>query len=345
MLAGFVLANAIADGLVPTEAPVQLGEGLLTWDGTFYRDIAEYGYEGLPGEAIRFFPLYPLLARFLSPLFIGDSGAALVVLASALALAVAVLTRRLVLHETANERLASRSAWFMMLVPSAFVLVFAYSEALFLTAALATFLGLRAQRWWFAALFALAAGLTRPFGLFLVLPAVVEVWRHRDALRGTKLFGALSAVVAPVVGTGAYLLYTGTVLDTWTGPFRSQSDFRGDLVDPVSRLARGVGDLLGDETLGDGLHLPFAVLALALLVLTFRYWPVSYGLFAAAIVIGAVSADNLNSLERYMLNAFPLVLTLAALAKHEWAERSVLVLSGAGMVGLTALALLGEYVP
>lgn len=345
VFAGFVLANTLSDGLVLEPEPVQLDEGLGAWDGTFYRDIAEYGYESLPLEAVRFFPLYPLIGRALSPLFLGNHAAALVATSSVLALAVAVLTRRLVLLETRNERLATRAAWFMTLVPSAFVLVFAYSEALFLTATLAAFLALRSQKWWWAALAGVLAGLTRPFGLFLVLPALVEVWRHRGALHGKRLVGAGAALVGPLLGTGAYLLFTGTALDSWAGPFRSQSDFRGDLVDPVTRMARGVSDVFGDEALGDGLHLPFAVLALVLLALTFRYWPVSYGLFAAAIVIGAVSADNLNSLERYMLNAFPIVLTLAVVAKQDWSERSVLVLSGAGMVGLTTLALLGEYVP
>ena len=49
-----------------------------------------------------------------------------------------------------------------------------------------------------------------------------------------------------------------------------------------------------------------------LLVLTFRWWPASYGVFAALVLAAALGAENLNSLERYGLNAFPLALSLAA---------------------------------
>ena len=47
---------------------------------------------------------------------------------------------------------------------------------------------------------------------------------------------------------------------------------------------------------------------------TFRRWPVCYGAYATVVLVAALSADNLNSLERYGLNAFPLVLTLAVLS-------------------------------
>ncbi|MCB1258812.1 MAG: hypothetical protein KDB33_00190, partial [Acidimicrobiales bacterium] len=61
----WVLADAVAahDG---GPRPHQLDEGLLTWDGTWYRDIAAGGYDAVPLEGIRFFPLYPLLGRVLA---------------------------------------------------------------------------------------------------------------------------------------------------------------------------------------------------------------------------------------------------------------------------------------
>ena len=113
----------------------------------------------------------------------------------------------------------------------------------------------------------------------------------------------------------------------------------------MSRLWQGVGDLTGPERFGDGLHLPFAVVFLVLLVLTFRRWPVSYGAFAAAVLVTSLSAENLNSLERYGLNAFPIVLTLAVLARDERVDRAVLSVLAGGFVALASLAWLGAYVP
>jgi hypothetical protein len=59
----------------------------------------------------------------------------------------------------------------------------------------------------------------------------------------------------------------------------------------------------------------------------------------------SLGAENLNSLERYGLNAFPLVLGLATLTADERLDRGALVLSGTTLVALATLALVGAYVP
>jgi hypothetical protein len=124
-----------------------------------------------------------------------------------------------------------------------------------------------------------------------------------------------------------------------------QDDLRGTGTDPFSRMWQGLQDLVGPERFGDGLHVPFALGFVVLLVLTFRWWPASYGLFAGGVLVAALSADNLNSLERYGLNAFPLVLTLAMVASDPRVERPVLVVSAGGFVALASLAWTGAYVP
>jgi hypothetical protein len=320
----------------------------MSWDGTFYRDIADHGYAGLADAPVRFFPLYPLLGRGLAVVLGGRVDVALVLIANVAALGVAVLVRRLVLLERGRDAeglaLADRSVWLMALVPPAFVLVFAYAEALLLVAAVGMFLALREQRWWWAAGLGVAAALTRPHGLFLVLPAAIEVLRGWRAVGWAEWPARVAAVVSPAVGTGIYLAWSARAFDDWQAPFRVQEAFRGELVDPVTRLVQGVGDL-GSETFGDGLHVPFAFVAVALAALTFRYWPASYGAYASIVVVVSLSAENLNSLERYALNAFPLVLTLAVLVGAPRAERATLAICGGGIVAFTALALLGALVP
>lgn len=346
--AGFVVALATADALVPGDRPVQLDEGLLSWDGTFYRDIATHGYAGLADAPVRFFPLYPLLGRALGVVFGGRVDIALVLISNLAALGVGVLVHRLVLLERGTDdrgrALAERSVWLMALVPPAFVLAFAYAESLLLLAAVGAFLALRERRWWWAAGLGAAAALTRPHGLFLAAPALVEVLRGWRAVPWRAWPARAAAVVGPVVGTGTYLAWSARAYDDWQAPFRVQEGFRGDVMDPVSRLVRGVGDL-GSETFGDGLHVPFAFLVVVLAVLTFRYWPASYGAYASVIVLVSLSAENLNSLERYSLNAFPLVLTLAAVTAEPRVDRATLTVCGGGLVAFTALALLGALVP
>jgi hypothetical protein len=345
VVAAYVVAVAVADRLTPGSRPAPLAESLIAWDGTWYRDIASLGYEAVADEGLRFFPLFPLLGRGLGAVLLGDEAFALVVVANVASLALAVLVRRLVLAEGRGAGAADRSVWLSTLFPSAFVLVWAYAEAVMLAASVGAFLALRRGRWWWAALGGLIAGATRPLGLLLVLPAAVEVARRWRDLDGRERAGGVAAVVAPAVGTGAYLAWVGAVYgDPWL-PFTVQEDLRGESVNLVSRLWDGVGDLFGPERFGDGLHLPFAVIFLVLLVETFRRWPVSYGAFAAAVLVVSLSAENLNSLERYGLNAFPIVLTLALLTREPRVDRVVTTLTAGGFVALASLAWLGAYVP
>jgi hypothetical protein len=342
--AAYVVAVATTDRLSEVR-PSQIDEGLLAWDGTWYRDIADLGYLGAGEESVRFFPLFALLGRGLSWAFAGSSSVALVVTANVASLGVAVLVRRLVLAEGRGEALADRAVWLVALFPSAFVLTWGYAESLMLLGSVGAFLALRRGAWWWAAVAGAVAAASRPLGLFLVLPAGIEVARQWSRLSARTRIAASAAIAAPVLATGAYLLWVrSTFGDAWL-PFTVQDDLRGTGTDPVSRLWQGVQDLIGPEQFGDGLHVPFAIGFVALLVLTFRWWPVSYGVFAAALLLAALSADNLNSLERYGLNAFPLVLSLAVLASDPRVERPVLAVSAGGLVALASLAWMGAYVP
>ena len=57
-----------------------------------------------------------------------------------------------------------------------------------------------------------------------------------------------------------------------------------------------------------------------------------------------LTADNLNSIERYAYGTVPLLVALAAVTGGRRWRRSV-VLSAATLVGMTAMAWYGRYVP
>ncbi len=344
VLAAWVTSVVAVDAL-GRDRTIQQQQGLFAWDGAFYRELAERGYHQVPLEALRFFPLYPALGRVLSVFSLGRVGPALVVLANLAALGVGVLALCLVRTETGDQAAARRAAWFVAIFPAGFVLVLAYAEAVFLALVLGAFLALRRQQWWWAAALGAGAGLCRPVGLALVAAAAVEAARGFRATTGPERGARLAAVVAPVVGVGAYLAWVGAQFDDWQAPLRTQDTLRGGFVDPLSRLVDGFRDLAGTERLGDGLHVPFAIVFLVLLVVVGRQLPASYTAYGAAILLLSLSADNLNSLERYGLNAFPIVLALALVTTDERVDRTVLAISTAGLLSLTTLAWLGAYVP
>lgn len=351
VVAAYVLAVAAANEL-RSERTAELQRGLVAWDGAFYDDIARVGYGGLPEEALRFFPLQAVAGKAASLLFFGNEAWGLVLVANLAALVAGALVHRLALETTGDAALARRSAWYLAVVPPAFVLVWGYAEALFLVASIGCFVALRGQRWWWAAALGAAAALCRPLGVLLVVPAAIEVAGGlRPAGRawwdGVKRAGVagVAAVVGPVVGLGAYVAYVGLRFDDPGLPFTVQGGFRGDATDPVSRIFEAVGELFSTESFGDGLHLPFALALVVLVVVAARRLPGSLSAYAAVVLVVSLSADNLNSLERYGLNAFPVVIALAALTASDRVDRFALSLSSAGLVALCALAWLGAYVP
>jgi hypothetical protein len=152
-----------------------------------------------------------------------------------------------------------------------------------------------------------------------------------------------AAVAAPVAGTATYLWWVGHVFGDWHIPIDVQNDLRGHVENPITRLAQAAVDLVRLDV--HGLHLPFAIAMIVLVVVACRHFPLSYGVFAAAIVITALSAGNLNSIERYGLDAFPLVFALALAVPRRGASRLTIAVSAAGLVCLSTLAWIGDYVP
>lgn len=340
---GYVVVAAAADELAPNRATPKLDQHLLAWDADWYDAIADEGYGRLPAEAVRFFPLFPMLGRVGGWLLFGNQGLALILIANVAALAGGMLLYRLAVEETGDEALARRAAWFFALFPGAFVLVWGYAEGLMLVALVGAFLALRRHNWWWVAGLGVAAGLARPLGLFLVLPVLWEV--TRDWRESSDRPARVAAVLGAPAGVLAYLTWTAIQGDGFLAPVTEQSPYRGAVEDPISRLGHAIGDLVSPDTLGDAVHPPMAILIIVLTVVVVRSWPLRYALFTVPVVLVSISAESFNSLERYGLNAFPLVLALATVTKREWLEKSALALGAAGVAALAALSWIGNYVP
>jgi hypothetical protein len=341
------LGRYLFDELGRARRPVPLGQGLFAWDAGWYRAIAEHGYAALPHEALRFFPLYPLTGRGLGFLLLDHVPVALLVVANGAALIFAALLHRLTLRETGNLDTARRAAWFAAVLPPAMSLVLGYAESLALCFAVGMFLCLRSQRWLAAVPLGVAAGLCRPVGLLLVVPAAIEAWRGLGAAPSRERLERLAVVASPAVGIGAYLAWVGLRFGDPLDPLSIQSrdDLRGGFVDPVTRVIDAVGDLTGGDRFGSGLHLVTIVVCAALVVVLARRLPASYAAYGAAAVVLALTASNLDSFERYALSTFPFIMAIALVTRREAVERALLALSAGGLVAYSTLAFYGSYVP
>jgi hypothetical protein len=182
--------------------------------GNFYQ-IARYGYLG-SGNAyigggrstIAYFPLYPLLMRYVgrlightpSDVYVGGIIVSWVAFAGAM-----VLLLRLAQLDVDDEQ-AERSVLLAAIFPFAFFYGLVYTEATFLLLVIATFYAFR-QRWWLiGGVCGALATATRPNGIFM-LPALVWIaWRGADPNARDRLRAVIGlALVAS--GVGVYSIY------------------------------------------------------------------------------------------------------------------------------------------
>jgi hypothetical protein len=352
VLGVLALSHFIVDRTHPA-APgvaIRVHSGLLGWDAGFYEAIARQGYGPLGHGSLRFFPLVPLVTHVLAWLPGLDDGAALILVSNAAALVATVLLFILVRRETADPELARRSIWFLSLLPAAFVLVMGYAESMLLCFAIGCFLALRRgddrPNFALAGLLGIGAALTRPTGVLLILVIAVELVRWWTRLGVGERRVGLAATVAPVLGLLAFLAWAHHVVGDLFAPLRVQlqSSHHGGLSDPFVTLVHDARGLL-HQHVGTALHVPWVIVALALLVVCWRRLPASYTVFAAAIMAVALAGSNLDSFERYALSAFPLVIAAAVVLRGPRLERAALVVLSAGLAGYALLAFLNIFVP
>jgi hypothetical protein len=347
VLAALAFSRYVVDhlGVIHAQSVQASHLGLLSWDGAWYSDIASKGYAALPREALRFFPSIPIAGRLLGAAGIGER-AALVGISNVAALVAGVLLFRLIRFEGRDVRLAERAVWLLALAPPAFVFVMGYTDSTTVALAIATVYALRRKRWLWAAVFAFVAGTCRPTAFLLAVPAAVEALRGFGAASWRARVERVAAVAAAPLGTLAYLAWVGSRFDDPWLPFSVQTTahLRGKFANPLTTMYHAVTGL-AHEHVGTALHVPWFILLVVLTVVVCRRWPAAYGAFAAVVVASSVTSSNLDSLERYGLLAFPLVIAAAELTASERVERIVFVLSPVAMFGYASLAFLGLIGP
>jgi hypothetical protein len=368
VLGALGLAHFVVDRTHPAGPGVaaRVHAGLLGWDAGWYESIARMGYAALGKESLRFFPAVPLLAHGLGSIpGLGD-GTALVLLANAAAFAATAMLFALTRRETGDAATARRAAWVLSLLPAAFVLVMGYAESVLLVLALGCFLALRPPapaaratgaatattarparpHFALAGVLAFAAALTRPIGVLLALAVLCEVvrWWARSG-RSERALG-VGAVAAPFVGVVVFGAWANHTVGDWWAPLRVQlqGSHHGGLSDPFTTLYHDATGVLHHHV-GTALHVPWVLLALAMLAVCWRRLPAPYTLFAAAVLVTAVAGSNLDSFERYALSAFPLSMAAALVLRPAQVERAVLALLSAGLAGYALLAFLNISVP
>lgn len=306
------------------------------WDAGWYLSVALDGYRWDPAarpdlqQNIAFFPAFPMLVRFLSPIFGRQPlwvGLGISLVAFYLALGYLLRLARL---DIQDEDRAAAGVTLIAVYPFAVYFSAAYTEALFLLAMAAAIYHFRAEQWWRSAAWGALAGLTRPNGFLLSvvlgLLAVRPLW-NAGARRATlpppdgwrPLAVRLATASAPGLGMLAFSLF---IYDLTGHPFRWAAQtvawgrvYRGLTTVVTDRAAyiaaNGFYGYVSTQTID-------LVYGLAVLFVLGAVWPVyrRFGLAYAALLVTntlpPMAAGGMMSMGRVTSVLFPAFFWMAS---------------------------------
>jgi hypothetical protein len=247
---------------------------------------------------------------------------------------------RLMISETADDQAATWVVIFLASFPTAFFLLAAYTEALFLLGAILTLFSVRQKHWWQAGLWGTVVALTRLPGALIIVPvayAAWEAWRSDHDRRGSF------AVMLILIGAAIFPLYVwwGMNLPPWTPLLTQNARYVGNLTLPGINLIAAVQHMFaGQYVLADLLDLCFTVLFLICVVPVWRKLPRVYGLYYVTLMllylIRAGGESPLLSMTRYVLVLFPAFMVWGQWYQHGVFRRVVLYTSWLGWLFVAA---------
>jgi hypothetical protein len=304
---------------------------LATWDGWWYRQIAEHGYHPelvpvpgatglitLEGNSAAFFPLYPALIRLASELTgLGSYGAGLlvsIVASFAAALGICAVTARF-----GGRRAGLAAAGLWAVWPGSGVEWAVYSDSLYVALAVWACHAVMSRRWLTAGVLTCLAGLNRPTAGALIaavtVAALLALHRRQDGIRRP-----LTAVALAPLGLLGYLGWVGHRMGDHAGYFRLQSgawahewDFGRQTLDVLTSVPVGHSDYLFAWPFADMIGVGVVLLALLLLPLLIRVrLPavlIVHTVLTLVLVLG--SQQIFGNVSRYLLPLFPLFIPVA----------------------------------
>ena len=296
------------------------------WDAEWYLLIAAEGYGaderylGLPvayrpGDATGFFPLYPLVIRALGGLGLGPVAAG--VLASNLALLLALWLLRDLVRRDHGEPAAERALWVLLAYPTGFFLSAVYAESMMLACGLAALALARRERPLAAGMAAALAALARPTGALFLIPLlddlVVRAAAAPGGRRWLRIAGRAAAVVGPgAAGLAAYALHCRALTGSLVPFLLRQERWRGATSGPWRAFVRYFESPQVHGAHNSTIDLGFALLLVASIPIMFMTLRRSYALYGAAAVLLPLGS-SLWSFSRFSAAIFPFHVVVAVL--------------------------------
>jgi len=345
LLIGVIAVTLIGTVPAPTAealwrvSPNELVNLQARWDTDFYNQIATDGYRWDPSvflhQNVVFFPLYPLLMRWVGALLGGHP-----LLAGTLISLAAFAGAIALLYRLAALELGEDKAWPVILLvatyPYALFYSVVYTESLFLLLTVGAFYAMRRRYLVLAALSGVAAGLTRPNGFWLALPLLwmAATAPSRDIgprpwWADKRRVAAMLAALAPVLGAAVFSAYLyarfGDALAwvhgqaAWGMPLLG----RGPAPDPA-RTAEDLRVKVSEVLVYIGDIAAFFFAARAIVPVA-RRMGLAYAIWIAVNIFPPVAAHLFISVGRFTSVLFPLFFWLALIVPRPRVARVAVV--------------------
>ncbi|CAL9673941.1 hypothetical protein SUDANB1_07694 [Streptomyces sp. enrichment culture] len=312
---------------------------LASWDGWWYQQIAEHGYDPalepvpgakglitLEGNSAAFFPLYPTLMRLVSECTgLGLYGAGMTV--SVIASFVAALGVYAVAKRLGGHRAGLVAAGLWAVWPGSGTEWSGYSESLYTALAAWACHAVMSRRWLTAGLLTCAAGLCRPTAVALVAALAVAVAlslrRREDGVRRP-----LAAVAVAPLGLFGYLAWVNYRMGDINGYSKLQDgawahkfDWGVHTFNVLTSIPVGHFDYLFAMPFEDVIGVCVVLMVPVLTVLLLRLRPptvlVVYTVLSYLMVM--TTQQYFGNVSRYLLPLFPLFVPLAlAMSRLGW---------------------------
>lgn len=295
------------------------------FDANWYLSIAENGYGQIPGD-VHFPPLFPLLMRALQPVFGSSFLAGLFISHLATLFALKFLYELFLGWGEANT--GRRAFLFFVIYPAVFFLFGAYSEPLFLAAAILAFKAMHKRSWLRAGFWIFCAFLIRLQGAALLAPMLFLMRRDCPFLRRLSHWAGLLVAAS----AGLLYLYLRSLYTAKDALPLVETELHARLVFPWQSYAYAIHALFsGSAAFIDFLNWAITTLFLILLAAGWKKIPLEYNLFTAvslAILLSRmVETQPLVSMSRYALTLFPSFYILSLAGKGPFSRRLIIYLS------------------
>lgn len=339
-LTNVVIPNARTPQFTVFGQPNVFWDAFARHDSGWYRSIARFGYEYIPDapNSLGFFPLYPMLVRFVGSVLGDWQGSfylAGIVVAWAAFLASGPVLYRLARLDL-DEAAAGRALLLLVIFPFAFFFGVVYAESLYLLLAATAFYGARTRRWWLVGAAGALAAATRVNGI-LLLPSLA--WLAFVGTRGhrrDRLHAALALGAVPL-GLGVYSIYaywlSGDPLEWYHAITRWNYHPGGAPWEPLVALGRQLVrrpyEFLTLDPNGpfDTLNGVTAMVVLATIPFIWKRLGAAYGLFMLLNLWLPLSSGEFEGLGRYCTVLFPLFFWLGAMRNQTVTGACLIVFS------------------